>query len=53
MLRASLRVGAFINPLSTGITFALTEKTTTHRKIPIITMGYGRADFQERAALRV
>src|SRR6516164_7196686 len=29
---------AFINPLSTGITFALTEKTATD-KIPIITMG--------------
>jgi branched-chain amino acid transport system substrate-binding protein len=34
---------AFFNPLSTGITFALTEKTLTD-KIPIITMGYGRAD---------
>ena len=29
---------AFFNPLSTGITFALTEKTATD-KIPIITMG--------------
>jgi branched-chain amino acid transport system substrate-binding protein len=34
---------AFFNPLSTGITFALTEKTQAD-KIPIITMGYGRAD---------
>jgi len=32
-----------INPLSTGITFALTEKTYTD-KIPIITMGYGRSE---------
>jgi branched-chain amino acid transport system substrate-binding protein len=34
---------AYVNPLSTGITFALTEKTIAD-KIPIITMGYGRAD---------
>src|SRR5688500_8762691 len=39
---------AFFNPLSTGITFALTEKTTTD-KIPIITMGYGRADSKNGA----
>src|SRR6202008_3361705 len=38
----------FINPLSTGITFALTEKTATD-KIPIITMGYGRADSKNGA----
>ena len=38
---------AFFNPLSTGITFALTEKTQAD-KIPIITMGYGRADLEER-----
>ncbi len=30
-------------PLSTGITFALTDKTFTD-KIPLITAGYGRAD---------
>ena len=30
-------------PLSTGITFALTDKTWTD-KIPLITAGYGRAD---------
>jgi branched-chain amino acid transport system substrate-binding protein len=34
---------AFFNPLSTGVTFALTEKTLTD-KIPVISMGYGRAD---------
>src|SRR6476646_10666621 len=39
---------AFFNPLSTGITFALTEKTATD-KIPIITMGYGRADSKNGA----
>jgi branched-chain amino acid transport system substrate-binding protein len=39
---------AFVNPLSTGITFALTEKTATD-KIPIITMGYGRADSKNGA----
>ncbi len=31
------------SPLSTGIAFALTEKTRTD-KIPIITMGYGRSE---------
>jgi branched-chain amino acid transport system substrate-binding protein len=31
------------SPLSTGITFALTEKTLTD-KIPLITMGYGRSE---------
>lgn len=39
---------AFFNPLSTGITFALTEKTLQD-KIPIITMGYGRADSKNGA----
>lgn len=34
---------AVFNPLSTGITFALTEKAYTD-KIPIITMGYGRSE---------
>src|SRR5262245_60036807 len=33
---------SYVNPLSTGITFALTEKGPVD-KIPIITMGYGRA----------
>ena len=34
---------AVFHPLSTGITFALTDKSFTD-KIPIITAGYGRAD---------
>jgi branched-chain amino acid transport system substrate-binding protein len=34
---------ALFQPLSTGITFALTDKTATD-KIPLITAGYGRAD---------
>ena len=34
---------AVLHTLSTGITFALTDKTFTD-KIPIITAGYGRAD---------
>jgi branched-chain amino acid transport system substrate-binding protein len=42
---------AFVNPLSTGITFALTEKTLTD-KIPIITMGYGRADSKNGAVFQ-
>ena len=32
-----------VQPLSTGITFALTEKAP-HDKIPLVTAGYGRAD---------
>jgi len=36
------------NPLSTGITFALTEKVPGD-KIPLITMGYGRADSRDGA----
>jgi branched-chain amino acid transport system substrate-binding protein len=39
---------SFFNPLSTGVTFALTEKTLTD-KIPIISMGYGRADSKNGA----
>jgi branched-chain amino acid transport system substrate-binding protein len=39
---------AFFNPLSTGITFALTDKTLTD-KIPVISMGYGRADSKNGA----
>jgi branched-chain amino acid transport system substrate-binding protein len=37
---------AFINTFSTGVTFALTEKTATD-KIPLLTMGYGRADSRD------
>jgi branched-chain amino acid transport system substrate-binding protein len=36
---------AFFHPFSTGVTFALTEKTTVD-KIPLLTVGYGRADSQ-------
>ena len=38
----------FFNPLSTGITFALTEKAPVD-KIPVISMGYGRADSKNGA----
>jgi branched-chain amino acid transport system substrate-binding protein len=34
---------ALFSPLSTGITYALTDKTPTD-KIPLITMGYGRSE---------
>src|SRR5262245_50578757 len=37
---------AYVFPLSTGITFALTEKASID-KIPIITMGYGRSDSRD------
>src|SRR5262249_49832716 len=37
---------AYVIPLSTGITFALTEKTTVD-KIPIISMGYGRSESRD------
>ena len=37
---------AFFSPLSTGITFALTEKAPGD-KIPLITMGYGRSESRD------
>ena len=37
---------SFFSPLSTGITFALTEKAPGD-KIPLITMGYGRSESRD------
>src|SRR6202049_5142517 len=37
---------AYVIPLSTGITFALTEKAPID-KIPIISMGYGRSESRD------
>ena len=37
---------AYVMPLSTGITFALTEKAPID-KIPIISMGYGRSESRD------
>lgn len=37
---------AYFSPLSTGITFALTEKVPTD-KIPLLTMGYGRSESRD------
>src|SRR5690349_21975561 len=37
---------AYFSPLSTGITFALTEKAPVD-KIPIISMGYGRSESRD------
>ena len=37
---------AYIFPFSTGVTFALTTKTTTD-KIPLISMGYGRSESRD------
>jgi branched-chain amino acid transport system substrate-binding protein len=34
---------SFVDPLSTGVTYALIERATAD-KIPVVTMGYGRAD---------
>ncbi|HUE19258.1 MAG TPA: ABC transporter substrate-binding protein [Stellaceae bacterium] len=34
---------SFVDPLSTGITYAILERTTAD-KIPLVSMGYGRAD---------
>jgi branched-chain amino acid transport system substrate-binding protein len=43
-LKAHAPTGAsFVDPLSTGITYALVERTPAD-KIPMVTMGYGRAD---------
>src|SRR5215212_9639189 len=39
---------AYFSPLSTGITFALTEKVPTD-KIPLLTMGYGRSESRNGA----
>ena len=36
----------YFSPLSTGITFALTEKVPTD-KIPLLTMGYGRSESRD------
>ena len=50
MLRAAEGQGpdrrGLFSPLSTGITFALTEKAPGD-KIPLLTMGYGRADSRD------
>jgi branched-chain amino acid transport system substrate-binding protein len=40
---------ALFQPLSTGVTFAVTDKTATD-KIPLVTVGYGRADAVEGEA---
>ncbi len=37
---------AFVNPFSTGVTFALTEKAPID-KIPLISMGYGRSESRD------
>ena len=37
---------AYVIPLSTGVTYALTEKAPVD-KIPLISMGYGRADSRD------
>src|SRR5215470_4207978 len=42
---------AYFMPLSTGITYALTEKAPVD-KIPIISMGYGRADSRDGAVFQ-
>ncbi|QQS15057.1 MAG: ABC transporter substrate-binding protein [Rhodospirillales bacterium] len=42
---------SFVSPLSTGITFALTEKAPGD-KIPLITMGYGRSESRDGAVFQ-
>lgn len=39
------------NPLSTGITFALTEKVTAD-KIPLVTLGYGRSESADGSVFK-
>jgi len=39
---------SYVSPLSTGITFALTEKAPGD-KIPLLTMGYGRSESRDGA----
>jgi branched-chain amino acid transport system substrate-binding protein len=43
---------AYFSPLSTGITFALTEKAPGD-KIPLITMGYGRSESPRRCGVHL
>ena len=43
---------AAFHPLSTGITFAVTDKSFSD-KIPIITTGYGRADSVDGTRVRL
>jgi branched-chain amino acid transport system substrate-binding protein len=48
-LKAHGPTGAtYVSPLSTGITFALTEKAPGD-KVPLLTMGYGRSDSKDGA----
>jgi branched-chain amino acid transport system substrate-binding protein len=42
---------AYVNPFSTGVTFALTEKAPID-KIPLISMGYGRSESREGAVFQ-
>ena len=42
----------YFSPLSTGITFALTEKAPGD-KIPLLTMGYGRSESRRRRGVPV
>jgi branched-chain amino acid transport system substrate-binding protein len=42
---------AYVLPFSTGVTFALTEKTSTD-KIPLISMGYGRSESRDGAVFQ-
>ena len=44
--------GARSQPLSTGITFALTEKAPAD-KIPLVTLGYGRSESRRRHGVQV
>ncbi|TMH72302.1 MAG: hypothetical protein E6H52_18530 [Betaproteobacteria bacterium] len=37
---------AYVNPLSTGVTFALTDRTTAD-KIPVVSPGYGRSESRD------
>ena len=42
----------YFSPLSTGITFALTEKVPGD-KIPLLTMGYGRSESRDGCGVHV
>ena len=41
--RLKSKVPSFVQPLSTGATFAITEKAPVD-KIPVVTIGYGRSE---------
>src|SRR5688572_1368941 len=49
--RLKSRGASFVQPLSTGATFAITEKAPTD-KIPVLTVGYGRSESADGSVFK-